>query len=100
MGIAAVVVAPGSHLGLSLSSDTYFCVLTRHPDLRSCASSTYCEHPAASTGFQVLRAEVRVMPLGPEARAVLAALPREGGNPWGIRGWLPGSDGNWKTIVR
>ena len=40
------------------------------------------------------------MPLGPEARAVLAALPREGGNPWGIRGWLPGSDGNWKTIVR
>ena len=33
----------------------------------------------------------RVVPLGPEARAVLAALPREDGNPWVIRGRLPGS---------
>ena len=31
------------------------------------------------------------MPLGPEARAVLADLPREDGNPWVIRGRLPGS---------
>ena len=33
----------------------------------------------------------RVVPLGPEARAVLAAVPREDGNPWVIRGKLPGS---------
>ena len=33
----------------------------------------------------------RVVPLGPEARAVLADLPREDGNPWVIRGRLPGS---------
>ena len=33
----------------------------------------------------------RVVPLGPEARAVLAALPREEGNPWVIPGKLPGS---------
>lgn len=33
----------------------------------------------------------RVVPLGPEARAVLAALPREEDNPWVIRGRLPGS---------
>ena len=32
----------------------------------------------------------RVVPLGPEARAVLADLPREDGNPWVIRGRLPG----------
>ncbi len=33
----------------------------------------------------------RIVPLGPEARAVLAALPREEDNPWVIRGKLPGS---------
>ncbi len=33
----------------------------------------------------------RVVPLGPEARAVLEAPPREDGNPWVIRGKLPGS---------
>ena len=42
------------------------------------------ELPDAKTGR-------RVVPLGPEARAVLAALPREDGNPWVIRGKLPGS---------
>ena len=33
----------------------------------------------------------RVVPLGPEARAVLANLPREEDNPWVIAGRLPGS---------
>ena len=42
------------------------------------------ELPDAKTGG-------RVVPLGPEARAVLAALPREDGNPWVIAGKLPGS---------
>ena len=42
------------------------------------------ELPDAKTGG-------RVVPLGPEARAVLAALPREDDNPWVIRGRLPGS---------
>ncbi len=32
-----------------------------------------------------------MVPLGPEARAVLADLPREDDNPWVIRGKLPGS---------
>ena len=42
------------------------------------------ELPDAKTGG-------RVVPLGPEARAVLEDLPREDGNPWVIRGRLPGS---------
>ena len=42
------------------------------------------ELPYAKTGG-------RIVPLGPEARAVLAALPREDGNPWVIRGKLPDS---------
>ena len=42
------------------------------------------ELPDAKTGG-------RVVPLGPEARAVLAALPREEDNPWVIRGRLPGT---------
>ena len=42
------------------------------------------ELPDAKTGG-------RVVPLGPEARAVLFALPREDGNPWVIAGKLPGS---------
>ena len=42
------------------------------------------ELPDAKTGG-------RIIPLGPEARAVLADLPREDGNPWVIRGRLPGS---------
>ena len=33
----------------------------------------------------------RVVPLGPEARAMQADLPREGGNPWAITGRLPGT---------
>ena len=42
------------------------------------------ELPDAKTGG-------RVVPLGPEARAVLANLPREEGSPWVIRGKLPGT---------
>ena len=42
------------------------------------------ELPDAKTGG-------RVVPLSPEARAVLADLPREAGNPWVIRGKVPGS---------
>ena len=42
------------------------------------------ELPDAKTGG-------RVVPLGPEARAVLSAIPREKGNPWVITGRLPGS---------
>ena len=42
------------------------------------------ELPDAKTGG-------RVVPLGPEARAVLAGLSREDDNPWVISGRLPGS---------
>ena len=42
------------------------------------------ELPDAKTG-------ARIVPLGPEARALLAARPREEDNPWVIRGRLPGS---------
>ena len=42
------------------------------------------ELPDAKTGG-------RVVPLGPEARAVLASLPREEDNPWVIRGKVPGT---------
>ena len=42
------------------------------------------ELPDAKTGG-------RVVPLGPEARAVLSAIPREEDNPWVIAGHLPGS---------
>ena len=42
------------------------------------------ELPDAKTGG-------RVVPLGPEARAVLADLSREDGNPWVIAGKVPGS---------
>ncbi len=42
------------------------------------------ELPDAKTGG-------RVVPLGPEARAVLGNLPREEDNPWVITGRLPGS---------
>ena len=42
------------------------------------------ELPDAKTGG-------RIVPLGPEARGVLADLPREEGNSWVIRGRLPGS---------
>ena len=42
------------------------------------------ELPDAKTGG-------RVVPLGPEARAVLANLPRENGSPWVIAGRLPGT---------
>ena len=33
----------------------------------------------------------RVVPLGPEARAVLSSIPRDEDNPWVIAGRLPGS---------
>ena len=49
-----------------------------------CVREDCIELPDAKTGG-------RVVPLGPEARAVLAALPREEDNPWVIRGRLPGS---------
>ena len=42
------------------------------------------ELPDAKTGG-------RVVPLGPEARAVLSAIPRDDDNPWVIAGRLPGS---------
>ncbi len=42
------------------------------------------ELPDAKTGG-------RVVPLGPEARTVLSAIPREDDNPWVIAGKLPGS---------
>lgn len=42
------------------------------------------ELPDAKTGG-------RVVPLGPEARAVLSAIPREDDNPWVIAGKLPGT---------
>lgn len=42
------------------------------------------ELPDAKTGG-------RIVPLGPEAHAVLAGLPREDGNPWVVAGRLPGS---------
>ena len=42
------------------------------------------ELPDAKTGG-------RVVPLGPEARAVLSAIPREDDNPWVIAGKLSGS---------
>ena len=42
------------------------------------------ELPDAKTGG-------RVVPLGPEARAVLSAITREDDNPWVISGRLPGS---------
>ena len=42
------------------------------------------ELPDAKTGG-------RVVPLGPAARAVLSAIPREKGNPWVIAGRLPGT---------
>ena len=44
----------------------------------------YIELPDAKTGG-------RVVPLGPEARAILAGLSREDDNPWVISGRLPGS---------
>ena len=42
------------------------------------------ELPDAKTGG-------RIVPLGPEARAVLSALPREDDNPWVIAGKMPGT---------
>ncbi len=42
------------------------------------------ELPDAKTGG-------RIVPLGPEARAVLSAIPRDDDNPWVIAGRLPGS---------
>ena len=37
------------------------------------------------------KTSARVVPLGPEARSVLVALPRSEDNPWVIAGQLPGS---------
>ena len=49
-----------------------------------CVKDDYIELPDAKTGG-------RVVPLGPEARALLANLPREEDNPWVITGKVPGS---------
>ncbi len=43
----------------------------------------------------------RAVPLGPEARAVLEAIPRTAGNPWVIVGARPGSHlVNWQKPWR
>ena len=44
----------------------------------------YIDLPDSKTGG-------RTVPLGPEAQAVLAAIPRESDNPWVIAGRLPGT---------
>ena len=61
------------------------CRMSEVRDLRwECVKGDCIELPDAKTGG-------RVVPLGPEARAVLAALPRDPDNPWVIVGKLPGS---------
>ena len=56
------------------------CRMSEIRDLRwECVKADCIELPDAKTGG-------RVVPLGPEARAVLDAIPREEGNPWVIRG--------------
>ena len=61
------------------------CRMSEIRDLRWDYVNDDCiELPDAKTGG-------RVVPLGPEARAVLSAIPREEDNPWVIAGRLPGS---------
>ncbi len=56
------------------------CRMSEIRDLRwECVKADCIELPDAKTGG-------RAVPLGPEARAVLDAIPREEGNPWVIRG--------------
>ena len=56
------------------------CRMSEIRDLRwECVKADCIELPDAKTSG-------RVVPLGPEARAVLDAIPREEGNPWVIRG--------------
>ena len=56
------------------------CRMSEIRDLRwECVKADCIELPDAKTGR-------RAVPLGPEARAVLDAIPREEGNPWVIRG--------------
>ena len=61
------------------------CRMSEIRDLRWDYVNDDCiELPDAKTGG-------RVVPLGPEARAVLSAIPRDEDNPWVISGRLPGS---------
>ena len=61
------------------------CRMSEIRDLRWDHVKDVCiELPDAKTGG-------RVVPLGPEARAVLSAIPRDEDNPWVIAGRLPGS---------
>ena len=61
------------------------CRMSEIRDLRWDYVTNDCiELPDAKTGG-------RVVPLGPEARAVLSAIPRDEDNPWVIAGRLPGS---------
>ena len=61
------------------------CRMSEIRDLRRDYVKDDCiELPDAKTGG-------RVVPLGPEARAVLSAIPRDEDNPWVIAGRLPGS---------
>ena len=61
------------------------CRMSEIRDLRWDYVKNDCiELPDAKTGG-------RVVPLGPEARAVLSSIPREEDNPWVIAGRLPGS---------
>ena len=61
------------------------CRMSEIRDLRWDYVKNDCiELPDAKTGG-------RVVPLGPEARAVLSAIPRDEDNPWVIAGRLPGS---------
>ena len=61
------------------------CRLSEIQTLRwDCVKDDCIELPDAKTGG-------RVVPLGPEARALLASLPRQNDNPWVIAGRLPGT---------
>ena len=61
------------------------CRMSEIRDLRwEYVKEDYIELPDAKTGG-------RVVPLGPEARAILSSLPREEDNPWVISGRLTGS---------
>lgn len=61
------------------------CRLSEIRDLRwEHVKADFIELPDTKTGG-------RAVPLGPKARAVLDAIPREDGNPWVIAGRLPGT---------
>ncbi len=73
------------------------CRLSEIRDLKwACVKEDCIELPDAKTGG-------RAVPLGPEARAVLDAIPREDGSPWVIAGRLAGThladlQGPWRRI--